>query len=135
MSYGLIFATPFIVVAMLVSKGLYFFDETMGPTGITALGSGIVEKALTNESPLVALMIGFMAYLMSLNVAVGGFNLMPMYPLDGGHIMGGFIERWFPNRAARVLPVFQKATFVLSLWLVGVILLTDVLKGSGLFGF
>ncbi|MFF4777423.1 M50 family metallopeptidase [Microtetraspora fusca] len=62
-----------------------------GPVGIVGAGR-IGGEIAASSAPLENKIIFFINLLASLNLAVGMFNLIPLLPLDGGHIAGGLWE-------------------------------------------
>jgi membrane-associated protease RseP (regulator of RpoE activity) len=62
-----------------------------GPIGIVGVGRIGGEIAATADSAENEIM-GFITLLAGVNLAVGLFNLIPLLPLDGGHIAGGLWE-------------------------------------------
>jgi membrane-associated protease RseP (regulator of RpoE activity) len=74
-------------------------DETdlVGPVGI-AQGSVAV---LSGELPLAARISAFLLLMAGVNVFIGWFNLLPLLPLDGGHlaVLGWeSLRRWWARR-------------------------------------
>ncbi|GII33681.1 M50 family metallopeptidase [Planotetraspora mira] len=62
-----------------------------GPIGIVGagrIGGEIATSDLSAENKIII----FVNLLAGLNLAVGMFNLIPLLPLDGGHILGGLWE-------------------------------------------
>ncbi|HET9900362.1 MAG TPA: site-2 protease family protein [Actinomycetes bacterium] len=57
-------------------------DGLVGPVGIARLSGEVVE----GESPLALRIGSFLAIMAGINVFVGIFNLLPLLPLDGGHL-------------------------------------------------
>ncbi|GLX00849.1 M50 family metallopeptidase [Microtetraspora sp. NBRC 16547] len=62
-----------------------------GPVGIVGAGR-IGGEIAASSAPLENKIIFFVNLLAALNLAVGMFNLIPLLPLDGGHIVGGLWE-------------------------------------------
>jgi membrane-associated protease RseP (regulator of RpoE activity) len=60
----------------------------VGVVGVSRLGGEIAAS----EWPVVEKVAMFIALLGSLNLAVGLFNLVPLLPLDGGHMAGALLE-------------------------------------------
>ena len=57
-------------------------DGLVGPVGIARISGEVVE----GESPLALRIGSFLAIMAGINVFVGIFNLLPLLPLDGGHL-------------------------------------------------
>lgn len=126
-----------------------FSDEPRDPNGpISVVGVGRIagEVSAMEEIPLqsrVSTLIGLVA---SLNIALFVFNLVPLLPLDGGHIAGALWEalrrgvaKVFRRRdpgpvdIAKLLPL----TYVVAALMLGMGLLliyADIVKPVNLFG-
>lgn len=63
-----------------------------GPIGIVGAGRLGGEIAAVEEIPTSAKLASLLWLLASLNMALGVFNLLPLLPLDGGHIAGALYE-------------------------------------------
>jgi membrane-associated protease RseP (regulator of RpoE activity) len=57
-------------------------DGLVGPVGIARISGDVVE----GEAPLALRIGSFLAIMAGINVFVGIFNLLPLLPLDGGHL-------------------------------------------------
>ncbi|WP_219465254.1 M50 family metallopeptidase [Nonomuraea rhizosphaerae] len=88
-----------------------------GPVGVVGagrMGGEILSSELTGEQKvafLVNLLAGF-------NLAIGMFNLIPLLPLDGGHIAGGLwegIKRAYARLRRRPEPAYVDIAKVLPL--------------------
>jgi membrane-associated protease RseP (regulator of RpoE activity) len=73
-------------------------DSPVGIVGASRIGGEIASQPV----PLRDRVAGFLLLLASFNVAIGVFNLVPLLPLDGGHIAGALWEG-IRNGIARVL--------------------------------
>jgi membrane-associated protease RseP (regulator of RpoE activity) len=62
-----------------------------GPIGVVG-ASRLGGEILASENPGIEKLSWFLALLASINFAVGMFNLIPLLPLDGGHIAGSLWE-------------------------------------------
>jgi membrane-associated protease RseP (regulator of RpoE activity) len=62
-----------------------------GPIGVVGV-SRIGGEILASKNPLKEKVASFIFLLGSINLAVGLFNLVPLLPLDGGHIAGALWE-------------------------------------------
>ncbi|MBG6093710.1 membrane-associated protease RseP (regulator of RpoE activity) [Actinomadura viridis] len=71
-----------------------FSDEKRDPNGpIGVVGvSRLGGEIAASESPVIEKAAMFIALLGSLNLAIGLFNLVPLLPLDGGHMAGALLE-------------------------------------------
>ncbi len=63
-----------------------------GPMSVIGAGRVAGEIAATDEVSSSAKIIGVASLLASLNLFLGLFNLVPLLPLDGGHIAGALYE-------------------------------------------
>jgi membrane-associated protease RseP (regulator of RpoE activity) len=115
-----------------------------GPLSIVGAGrlSGEVAAA---DSPIINRIAGFLSLLASLNIALFVFNLIPLLPLDGGHIAvalwEGIKRAWAklfrrpppqPVDATKLVPV----TFVVVVALIAmgaVLILADLVNPISLF--
>ncbi|GAA5080711.1 membrane-associated protease RseP (regulator of RpoE activity) [Thermocatellispora tengchongensis] len=62
-----------------------------GPIGVIGAGR-IGGEIAASEAPVDSKIVFFINLLAGFNLAVGMFNLLPLLPLDGGHIAGGLWE-------------------------------------------
>jgi membrane-associated protease RseP (regulator of RpoE activity) len=63
-----------------------------GPISVVGVGRVAGEIASSPEVPLVSKAASLIGILGSLNIALFVFNLIPLLPLDGGHIIGALWE-------------------------------------------
>jgi membrane-associated protease RseP (regulator of RpoE activity) len=92
---------------------------------ISIIGAARVGKQTADSSGPA----GLLAFLAFLNVAIGVFNLLPLLPLDGGHIAVATYERIRSRKGrayhadfAKLLPV----TYVVVLFLVSLFVVTSL---------
>ncbi|MEW1846897.1 M50 family metallopeptidase [Nonomuraea angiospora] len=116
-----------------------------GPVGVVGagrLGGEILASDLSNTNKIAV----FVNLLAGFNLAIGMFNLIPLLPLDGGHIAGGLwegIKRAYakimrrPEPAyvdiAKVLPLTYAIAFVMMI-MAGLLVYADLVNPLTLTG-
>jgi membrane-associated protease RseP (regulator of RpoE activity) len=66
--------------------------DICGPVGVVGAGRIGGEIASADGAAVLDRVAGFIALLASFNLAIAVFNLIPLLPLDGGHIAGALWE-------------------------------------------
>jgi membrane-associated protease RseP (regulator of RpoE activity) len=93
-----------------VAKAAFGADrDPNGPVGIVGV-SRIGGEIAAAPAPTTDKIAEFLTLLASFNFAVGMFNLVPLLPLDGGHIAGGLWEG-LKRGLARVGPTPATSTW------------------------
>ncbi|QIN78931.1 PDZ domain-containing protein [Rubrobacter marinus] len=91
-------------VGQLVTGGIDFFDSVSSPIGVVSVSSTVASQGLLSFANLLAFI--------SLNLAV--FNLLPILPLDGGHLFFIAAEKVI-GRPVRPETIGKVAAFGLAL--------------------
>jgi membrane-associated protease RseP (regulator of RpoE activity) len=116
-----------------------------GPISVVGVGRVAGEIASIDEIPLASKAAGLIGILASLNIALFVFNLIPLLPLDGGHIAGALweaIRRGFakilrrpdpgPVDLAKLMPLTLGVVVVLGA-MSALLIYADVVKPVQLF--
>lgn len=117
-----------------------------GPISVVGVGRVAGEIASTDVVPVESKAASLIGILASLNIALFVFNLVPLLPLDGGHVAGAIYE-WFRRVAAKLRGRPDPGPFdtakLMPLTLVVVVLLgsmsalliyADIFKPVSIFG-
>lgn len=116
-----------------------------GPIGVVGIGR-IGGEIATLDTPIENKLLFYVNLIAMFNLAVGMFNLIPLLPLDGGHIAGGLwegIKRGFARitrrpepsyvDVAKVLPLTYALAFVM-MFMAGLLVYADLVNPVRLAG-
>lgn len=91
-TFEMILTLPVQVFNMVSSTVSGEERDANGPISLVGIGQVAGELAANQEATVLDKVSSGLMMLASLNFALFAFNMMPLLPLDGGHIAGGIYE-------------------------------------------
>lgn len=142
---GVVVQLPVRVYDTAVSLFTGTERDPNGPLSVVGAGR-IAGEVASVDAPVLNRVAGLVGLLASLNLALFVFNLIPLLPLDGGHVAvalwDGIKRAWAkifrrppprPVDTARLVPV-TFAVVVLMIGMGGILILADLFNPISVFG-
>jgi regulator of sigma E protease len=123
-SFGIWLATPALIVILAVKMGSVFWSGTAGPLGILMIGN----QAVAGSPDTATLVYGIVWYFAMINGAIAGFNLLPLFPLDGGRVAALVIEKIAGSPDSGAEKRFKAVTGIVILTFALFVILSDFVK-------
>ncbi len=117
LGFGMVIATPYLIAKLLIGGRL--FATVSGPIGIVTTGQSMTAGEAAAGTPWY---LGALTFFVILNVGLGGFNLLPLMPLDGGRICMPLVRTFGP----RAVKVYSMIGYVLFLGLFILAISSDI---------
>lgn len=107
-------------------------DEVMSIIGVAkesshSSGTPVASGAATSSQELSPVVNAMIMYVM-VNMSVCVFNLLPIVPLDGGHIVKNFIRMTTGKFAETINTWFSITTWALFAWFTIIVIFNDIVR-------
>lgn len=121
-SFGLWLITPAFIVYLIATQGAQIKNSLMGPIGIVDMGNTVVEQSET----FADLVLSQVMFFYMINVAIAGMNLVPVPPLDGGHVFVLLLKKFGVSQ--KVIGYYSKAGMIAFLLLIVAVFYFDIMR-------
>ncbi len=116
---------PFIFWLAGIPLSIYFLLTQSIPAGDAVAGPIMIGKIIADSYKAGLINLLFMTAF--LNAAVAATNLLPIFPLDGGHIVIDFIKKK-AKKLSFLIPFIQYAGLIIFALLVIFVMANDIIK-------
>jgi regulator of sigma E protease len=127
-SFGVTIITPPLFFYLVFTKFMTLLSGLAGPIGLFQLGSHLGSSG---SGSLFGFFLVTLWFTWFINVGIGGFNLMPLHPLDGGLCLKALIEKIGVRRDSRIFSWFNYITVAAMIVLIIVVCTVDIMRLIG----